>query len=294
MLEARRQARAAAVVEVGEQEPDQQVLEGRGVVLVAEVARHQVPEGRQHPELLHLGPGRRQGVEVAAGDGVEERDQDVEELRLIGLGERRNDLAVEVERAVVGGDELLQPLQALAAREELGPLGEVLAQRLLREAKVREQHGGAIRTEARAVQPQVEQPVLLRRGRLEGRIEQVAAGRVLLFEAHLERQGGVLVEAEQVNAREVQRAEGLFELALRVVPEDDAAAFLLETLSERVLDAFGFHNAPYRRQVTVSVSRPFRCSSAVILALASQLPFRCAPNPRLPVWLPRPWRDACR
>ena len=136
VLQPVRERGAAGMSQVRHQEPDQQVLQARRLVLVAEVARHQLPERRLHAVLLHLLPGGREGIQIAVGDGVEQRDQDVEELRLIRLGEDRDDLAVDVQLVVSRADQLLQPLQPVPTGEELGSLGQVLAERLLGEPEV--------------------------------------------------------------------------------------------------------------------------------------------------------------
>ena len=79
------------------------------------------------------------------------------------------------ELVVRGTDQLLQAFQPVPAGEELGPIAEVLAQRLLGEPEVGEQHRRPVGAEARAVEAHVEQPVLIRCRRIERGVEQVAA-----------------------------------------------------------------------------------------------------------------------
>jgi len=203
VLEPVRQRGAAGMVQVGYQEPDQQVLERRRLILVAEVACDEVPEGRLNAKLFQLHPGGGWLVQIALGDGVEQRDQDVEELRLVCLGKHRDDLAVDVDLLVRRADELFQAFEPIPVGEKLGALGEMLAQRLLCKPEVGEQHRGPVRAEARAVQPNVEQPILIWNWWIEWGVEQVVAGRVLLLKADLDGQCGVLVEAQERDAVQV-------------------------------------------------------------------------------------------
>jgi len=56
-------------------------------------------------------------------------------------------------------------------------------------------------------------------------IEQVATGRVLLLQADFHGGCGALVEAQERNAVHAQLVEHFLELAVRIVPEDDALVF---------------------------------------------------------------------
>ena len=106
---------------------------------------------------------------------MEEGPDDVEQFRLVGLDDDGDHLAVEVGGGVVGGDQGLDLLEPLLAVEELAAVGEVLPQVLVAPARVLEQDAGPVRPEAAAVEPDVEQPVVLVVGLLGGRVEQELA-----------------------------------------------------------------------------------------------------------------------
>jgi hypothetical protein len=106
-----------------------------------------------------------------------------------------------------------------------------------REAKVRQQHRGPIRAERARVQAHVQQPILLRRRRWHRRVQQKAPGRILQLDTDLHAQRRLLIQPHQRDAIQVQLAEQRREFRVRVVPEDDAVAVLVEALGEGGLDA---------------------------------------------------------
>ena len=239
--------------EVRHQQAQQQVLQGRRLLAPAEVLRHQRPEGLLDPEALQLRPDRRRPVQIglaaAIGQGIpadsehaiEQGDQHAERLGLIGLHQHGDDLAVDVQRLVIRADQPLQPLQPVTAGEEPGAFGQMAAQGRLGQPEIGQQHRGTIGAEAAAVEADVEQPVLLRRGRREGGIEQVAPFGVLQLQPRLDGQGWMLVQAQRGDIAQVQGIERLAERLIRVVPEDDAVPVPAKTVIEGLLDALGVH-----------------------------------------------------
>ena len=94
---------------VGQHEPEQEVLQGGVFFLVAEGRLHHLPEGNVEVELLDLVPGGGRIVEVdlapGLGPGVEDRPHQIEQFRLVGLGDHGDHLAVQVGGGVIGGDQ---------------------------------------------------------------------------------------------------------------------------------------------------------------------------------------------
>jgi hypothetical protein len=71
-----------------------------------------------------------------------------------------------------------------------------------------------------------------------------------LFQADLDGKCGVLVQAKERNAIQGKLAQDLLELAVRIMPKDEAAVLVLELFAECVSDAFSIHRASYQRRVT--------------------------------------------
>ena len=132
MLQRNRHVGLQVVGVVGDQQAEQEFLEAGVFLGIAESRRDHLPEGPGEVELLDLLPGRRRGVEVdlvaTLGVGVEEGADDVEELRLVGLDDDGDHLAVEVGGGIVGRHQWLELLEALLAVEELAAVGQVLPQ----------------------------------------------------------------------------------------------------------------------------------------------------------------------
>ena len=178
MLEGDRHVALEVVGVVGDEQADQQVPQAGDLFRVAEEGLRHLPERGVQVELLDLLPGRGRVVEVDLVPrfrlrvGVEERAEDVEQLRLVGLDDDGDHLAVEVGVGVVGGDEALELLEPLLVVEELAAVGEVLTEVLAGQPQFVEQERCPVRPEAAAVEADVEQPVVLVVGLLGGRVEQ--------------------------------------------------------------------------------------------------------------------------
>ena len=84
--------------------------------------------------------------------------------------------------------------------------------------------------EAAAVEPHIQQPVLIR-GRFRRRvIEQVFVDPILHFQPNLDLEEALLAEVEPLNAVQVYARKGIDELLVRVMPEDDTVALVEKEL----------------------------------------------------------------
>ena len=164
---------------VGQQEPEQEVLQRRVLFLVPEGRLDHLPEGNVEVELLDLAPhgGRIVEVDLAPGfgPGVEDRPHQVEQFRLVGLGDHGDHLAVEVGGGVIRGDQILDLLEPFLGVEELAPVGNMGPQVLIHQPQLLQQDAGPVRPEAAAVEPDVEQPVVFVVGFLGWGVEQELA-----------------------------------------------------------------------------------------------------------------------
>ena len=98
--------------------------------LVPERGFDHLPEGNVEVELLDLAPRRRAACRGPISfsvlrPGVEDRPHDVEQFRLVGLGDHGDHLAVQVGGGVIRGDQILDLLKPFLGVEELAAVGNM-------------------------------------------------------------------------------------------------------------------------------------------------------------------------
>ena len=151
------------VGEVGHEQAKQEPFERRVVLLVPEQGPGHAPKRFGEVELFDKAPRRRRPVQVNVdarlAPGVEDRPQDREELRLVGLHDDGDHLPIEVYRRVVRLDERPELLDAVLRVKELAAIGEVRAKRLVRQPQFLQMDARPIGAEAAAVKADVEEPV---------------------------------------------------------------------------------------------------------------------------------------
>ena len=196
---------------IGQHEPEQEVLQRWVLFLVPERRFDHLPEGNVEIELLDLAPhgGRIVEVDLAPGlgPGVEDRPHQIEQFRLVGLGDHGDHLAVKVGGGVIRGDQILDLLEPLLGVEELAPLGNMGPQVLIHQPQLLQQDACPVCPEAAAVKPDVEQPVVFVVGFLGGGIEQeFAVGssrsrRILASSAPTSSSRSVVTPSSMMNGR---------------------------------------------------------------------------------------------
>ncbi len=159
--------------------------------------------------------------------GVEQRADDVEEFRLVGLDDHGDHLAVEVGGGVIRGDQGLELLQPVLVVEELAAFGDVCAQVLVGQSQVRPAGWTPGRHGSAAVEANVQQPVVF-----VVRFFGMASRAEICRRVHHVRCESWLPAPRLDPAAEPQRhREHLLvhvsqELAVGVVPEHDPLPFL--------------------------------------------------------------------
>ena len=225
---------------VGQNEPQQEVLERRVLFLVPEGRLHHLPEGTVEVELLDLAPHGGRAVEVdlapAFGPGVEDRPHQVEQLRLVGPGDHGDHLAVEVASGVVRGDQILDLLEPVLGVEEFAAVGNVGPQRRVHQPQLLQQDAGLVRPEAAAVKPDVEQPIDFVIGFLGRGVEQELARGFRPLQADFDFERSDLIEPQRGHTVQFEERQGHEELFVRVVPEDDALPLPVEEPVESRVD----------------------------------------------------------
>ena len=151
-------------------------------------------------------------------------------------------LAVEVGGGVVGGDQRLELLEPLLASKNLRRSARCCRRCWFDQAELLSRMRGPVRPEAAAVEPDVEQPVVLVVGFL-GR-----ASRAGTCRWGRPAPGGSWPPAPPTwSSRSVvtpsssEERQRVLELPLGVVPEDDPGLLLVEEAVEGVVDLLGVH-----------------------------------------------------
>ena len=217
---------------VGQHEPEQEVLQRGVLFLVAEGRFDHLPERNVEVELLDLAPhgGRIVEVDLAPGlgPGVEDRPHEVEQFRLVGLGDHGDHLAVQVGGGVIRGDQILDLLEPFLGVEELAAVGNMGSQVLIHQPQLLQQDAGPVRPEAAAVEPDVEQPVVFVVGFLGRGVEQELAVGFVPLQADFGFERPDLIEPQRGHAFEHDERQRVLELPVGIVPEDDPLPFLVE------------------------------------------------------------------
>jgi hypothetical protein len=109
-----------------------------------------------------------------------------------------------------------------------------------------EQNRGSISSEAAAVQPDVEEPVIVVIGFLSGCVQKKPAFRVVTFQANFGFQPPDLIEADNLHRRAIKGQERqpvheVDELVRWIMPEDDPFPRVDEELGKGVIELFGVH-----------------------------------------------------
>ena len=177
------------------------------------------------------------------GQRMKERQDDGEQVGLIGPHQHRQHLPVEVKLRVLGRDQRLELFEPLLVVEKLLPLLDVGAERLVGQAEFIEDDRGAVGAEGVAVKPDVQEPVVIVIRLRRGRVDQVAARGVFPLDADFDRQRAFLVEPQDFDVRHRQRGQRVLELALRVVPEHDPLALLVEQAVQDGVDLGFVHSS---------------------------------------------------
>jgi hypothetical protein len=128
---------------------------------------HQRPEGRRQVIGGNVLPGFGLGRQIRHAIHHHARIQALQHGKQFGLVrpcQHGQHLAVQVQRAVAGQHQALQAVHPVLGAQELGPLLQVVAQRLGGQAQVFQQDGRGIRPERLAAQAHVQQPVLVGSG----------------------------------------------------------------------------------------------------------------------------------
>ena len=159
---------------------------------------------------------------------MKERHDDGERVGLVGFHQHRQHLPVEVNLGVLGRDQRLDLFESFLVVEELLPLLNVRSEGLVGQAEFVEDDGGAVGAEGVAVKPDVQEPVVIVIRLRRGRVDQVAACGVFPLDTDFDGQRAILVEPNDFDVRHRQRGQRVLELALRVVPEHDPLALVVE------------------------------------------------------------------
>ena len=118
----------------------------------------------------------------------------------------------------------------------------MFAQVVVLQTQLIEDDGGPVGPEAAAVQPDVEQPVIVVVGFLGGCVEEKPAFGVVTFQAHLGFQPTDLIEADDLHRRmiegqERQAVHEVDELLRWIMPEDDPLPCIDEEFGQRVIES---------------------------------------------------------
>ena len=94
--------------------------------------------------------------------------------------------------------------------------------------------GGAVSSEAAAVQPQIQQPIVVVLGLLARRVQQEPALEVVALDADLDLERPDLVEPHHVDIGHQDFQQDIPKLPLGVVPENNPRLFLIENAAKRI------------------------------------------------------------
>ena len=90
-----------------------------------------------------------------------ERAQNTKEFRLLRFGDHGQHLAIQRLLVISGRDDLFELIEPLFAVEELASARDMLTHRMMCQTQVIEDDRRTIRPKTAAVQPHIEQPVII-------------------------------------------------------------------------------------------------------------------------------------
>ena len=212
---------------VGQHEAQQEVLQRRAFRLVSKRPLDHQPERRCQVVLFNLPPHRRRVVEVdldpPLDPRMEDRSHQLKQLRLVGLGDHRNHLAVQVGGSVVAHNKPLDLLEPLLGVEELSTLRQMGPQVWIYQPQLLQQDARLVRSEASTVQSDVEQPVGIEVGLFLGVVQQKLGGGLVSLDTDFDFKCPDLVQPDLGHAIEHDERKRVLELLVGIVPKDDAS-----------------------------------------------------------------------
>ncbi len=180
------------------------VFRERIVFPVAESLLHHPPETLGQSVFLELLPGCRRSLQIIGIECMQKRPDNREDIGLIGLEQRRHQGAIDGIFRVIGLNEARCSREPLLAGKKFPARRNVVAQTLLHQAKLAQDHGRAVGSKGLGVKPNVEQPVFFGVGNGPFSYEQERLPRILKLDFGLERKHRNLVDTPKFRRHQDQ------------------------------------------------------------------------------------------